>query len=61
MSSETPSVGYLLKLLKEAGKDNEYIIELLQDIIHTQQLYGGSISDKINYQVDKVKRELHKI
>ncbi|NDB81848.1 MAG: hypothetical protein EB127_03740 [Alphaproteobacteria bacterium] len=61
MSAEKPSVGYLLELLKEAKKDGDYIIDVLQNIIHTKQLYGGDITDSINYQVEKVKKELNRI
>lgn len=61
MSAEKPSVGYLLELLRGAGKDSEYIIDVLQNIIHTKQLYGGDITDSINYQVEKVKKELNRI
>jgi len=61
MTYEQPSAGYLIKLLKEANKSSEEIIDVLQSIIHTKQLYGGDVTDMINYQVAKVKRELHKI
>jgi hypothetical protein len=60
MSAERPSTHELYKLLKEAKKSNEYIIDVFLNIIHTKQLYGGDISDSINYQVEKIKKELYK-
>jgi hypothetical protein len=56
---ESPSTHELYRLLKEAKKSNEYIIDVFLNIIHTKQLYGGDISDSINYQIEKVKKELY--
>ena len=59
MYMESPSTHELYRLLKEAKKSNEYIIDVFLNIIHTKQLYGGDISDSINYQIEKVKKELY--
>jgi hypothetical protein len=56
---ESPSTHELYRLLKEAKKSNEYIIDVFLNIIHTKQLYGGDISDSISYQIEKVKKELY--
>jgi hypothetical protein len=50
----------LWKLLKEAGKSNDYIIEVFVTMIQTKMLMGGDIADSINYEVDRVKKELNK-
>ena len=59
MYMESPSTHELYRLLKEAKKSNEYIIDVFLNIIHTKQLYGGDISDSISYQIEKVKKELY--
>jgi hypothetical protein len=56
---ESPSTHELYRLLKEAKKSNEYIIDVFLNIIHTKQLYGGDISDSISYQIEKIKKELY--
>jgi hypothetical protein len=57
---EQLSARELLKFLKEAGKSNECIIELLVSMIQTKMLMGGDIADSINYEVEKIKKELYK-
>jgi len=57
---EQPSARELLKFLKEAGKSNGCIIELLVSMIQTKMLMGGDIADSINYEVEKIKKELYK-
>jgi len=59
MYMESPSTHELYRLLKEAKKSNEYIIDVFLNIIHTKQLYGGDISDSISYQIEKIKKELY--
>jgi hypothetical protein len=56
---EQPSTRELWRLLKEAGKDNDYIIEVFVSIIQTKMLMGGDIADSINSEIDKIKKELH--
>ena len=60
MSLQYTTAHELYKLLREANKSNEYIIDIFKNIVHTKQLYGGDISDIINYQIDKIKKELYK-
>ena len=50
----------LWKLLKEAKKSDDYIIEVFVSMIQTKMLMGGDIADSINYEVDRVKKELNK-
>ena len=50
----------LWKLLKEAKKSNDYIIEVFVSMIQAKMLMGGDIADSINYEVDKIKKELYK-
>jgi len=57
---EQLSARELLKLLKEAGKDNECIIELLVSMIQTNMQMGGSMTDSISYEVDKIRKKLYK-
>jgi hypothetical protein len=57
---ERPSARELLRLLKQAGKDNEYIIEVFVSIIQNKMQMGGDIANAINYQVEKLKREFYK-
>lgn len=52
---ETQEPKDLVELLIRNKKSSEYIIELLTDIIKSQIMYGGSLSDKINYQIKKAK------
>jgi hypothetical protein len=56
---ERPSARELWKLLKEAGKSNDYIIEVFVSMIQSKMQMGGDIADTINYQIEKVKKELH--
>jgi hypothetical protein len=60
MSVKYPTTHELYRLLKEAKKSNEYIIDIFLNIIHTKQLYGGDISESINFQVERIKSELYK-
>jgi hypothetical protein len=56
---ERPTVRDLYKLLKEAKKDNEYIIEIFVSIIQAKMQSGGDIADSVYYHVEKLKKELH--
>jgi len=54
---EQPKVKDLVELLRQRGKSTDKdIVEILCSIIQFHMLYGGSITDSINYQIDKVKR-----
>ena len=57
---EKPTARELWKLLKEAKKSDDYIIEVFVSMIQTKMLMGGDIADSINYEVDRVKKELNK-
>ena len=57
---EKPTARELWKLLKEAKKSDDYIIEVFVSMIQTKMLMGGDIADSINYEVDKIKKELYK-
>jgi hypothetical protein len=52
MSIEKPSVGTLIKTLKECNKSNEDIIDILRSIIQQKVMYGGNIQDSIDYWLD---------
>jgi hypothetical protein len=56
---EKSSARELWSLLKEARKSNDYIIEVFVSMIQTKMLMGGDIADSINYEVDKIKKELY--
>lgn len=60
MSSERPSVRELLSLLKETDRSLDDIIEIFVSIIQQKQMYGGDISDSIDYWVNIIRKELHK-
>ena len=54
---EQPKVQDLVQLLRERGKSSDKdIVDILCSIIQFHMLYGGSITDSITYQIDKVKR-----
>lgn len=53
---ESPDILDLIKILKEY-KDSDFIIDILGDIIKQQMMYGGSIPDKILFQLDKAQKE----
>ena len=61
MSIEKPSVGELIKVLKECEKSNDFIIDVLRCIIQTKVMYGGEIQDSINYYISKTKEEYVKV
>ena len=58
---ETSKPKDLIKLLKEAGKSDEYVIDILCSIIQSQIQYGGSLSDKLEYEIHNANKLLHKI
>ena len=60
MSSERPSIRELLSLLKETDRSLDDIIEIFVSIIQQKQMYGGDISDSIDYWVNIIRKELHK-
>jgi len=60
MSSERPSVRELLSLLKETDRSLDDIIEIFVSIIQQKQMYGGDISDSIDYWVNIIRKGLHK-
>jgi len=60
MSSERPSVRELLSLLKETDRSLDVIIEIFVSIIQQKQMYGGDISDSIDYWVNIIRKGLHK-
>ena len=54
---EQPTVRELVQLLRERGKSSDKdIVEILCSVIQFHMMYGGSITDSIVYQIDKVKR-----
>jgi len=55
---EQPKPEQLVQLLEANGKDPCVIIEVLSDIIKQQLMYGGSIQDKLNFNIEKEKRSL---
>ena len=58
MSIEQSTVSDLIKLLREARKTDEQIVEVLESIIKSYLMYGGNIQDVINFQIDKTKKEI---
>ena len=56
MSIEQSTVSDLIKLLREARKTDEQIVEVLESIIKSYLMYGGNIQDVINFQIDKTKK-----
>jgi hypothetical protein len=61
MSTEKPSVGELIKVLKECNKDNDFIIETLKNIIQTKMMYGGEIQDSIDFHIYSTRAEYNKL
>ena len=54
---EQPKVQDLVQLLRERGKSSDKdIVDILCSVIQFHMLYGGSITDSIIYQIDKVKK-----
>jgi hypothetical protein len=46
-----PRIEDLLAILEENGVEYHEILNILSNIIKQQMLYGGSLEDKINYQI----------
>lgn len=54
---ETPDPKFLVELLLKNKKSHEYIIEILAGIIKQQMMYGGSLSDKLDYEIHRAKQD----
>jgi hypothetical protein len=48
---EQPSIKKIVDRLLHQGVLESTIVEILISIIHQQMLYGGSLEDKINYNL----------
>jgi hypothetical protein len=57
MSEERIEVSHLISFLKEVGKSNEAIVSILESIIKTYMMYGGSLQEKINYEFHTAHKE----
>jgi hypothetical protein len=47
---ESITVSDLIRILREKGNSDEYIINTLRGIIHSHVLYGGCQQEQINHQ-----------
>jgi len=56
---EQPKVQDLIDILEKSGKEPHKIIQILSSILQQQMMYGGSLEDKINYQIFEAKKDLH--
>lgn len=54
---ETHKALELVELLRKNKKLDHEIIELLSSIIHEQIMYGGDFHSKLEYHIDKTKKE----
>jgi hypothetical protein len=54
---ESPSTEVLVELLLKNKKSPEYIIEILVNILKQQMMYGGSVSDKLDYEIHRAKQD----
>jgi len=52
---EQPKLEELIKLLEDQGKDPFDVCDVLCSIIKQQMLSGGSLEDKIYFQIEKAK------
>jgi len=50
------TVSDLVKLMRDAKKTDRDIVDVLTDMIKNQMLMGGSLQDRIDYQIDIIKR-----
>ena len=50
----------LVKKLEQHTTQKDIIIDILVNIIKQQMLYGGTLADKINYQLDLVEKAINK-
>jgi hypothetical protein len=57
---EKPSVGLLIKTLKECNYSSDAIIDILRSIIQQKLMYGGDIQDSIDYHIDKAEKEYNR-
>jgi len=57
MSEERIEISYFISFLKEIGKSNEAILSILENIIKTYMMYGGSLQEKINYEFHIARKE----
>ena len=55
---ERTSVRELLKLLKQAKVSNEDMVELFVSMIQNQMMYGGTLQERIDYEVEIIKKKL---
>lgn len=60
MSGNRTSARELLNLLRQTNRSLDDIIEIFVSIIQQKQMYGGDISDSIDYWADRIYRELNK-
>jgi len=54
---QQPDMDVVVKQLKEKLKDDSKVIQVLSSIIKQQLMYGGSLTDKVNfisYEADKI-------
>ena len=57
MSGERIEITSLINFLRQIGKSDESIISILESIIKTYMMYGGSLQEKIDYNFYIAQKE----
>lgn len=52
---DTSSISDLILHLQKGKKTDKEIIDILQSLIKEYMMYGGSLQDRINYWMGKIK------
>jgi len=54
---EQKTVSDLINVLKSTKMTDDCIVQILASIIQSQIMYGGTLQDKIDFQIEKTERE----
>ena len=57
MSEDQVEISKLIGLLKRVGRTDGEIVSVLEDMIKSHMMYGGSLRDAISYRFVTIEKE----